>query len=72
MVSEPICWALSSRGAGCLKGLGTYLPGTFCKGAGCLSGVGTYLVDTELQGCRLFKLCRNLLARHCVAGVQAV
>ena len=25
-----------------------------------------------LQGCRLFKSCHNLPARHCVAGVQAV
>ena len=24
-----------------------------------------------MQGCRLFKRCRNLPARHCVAGVQA-
>ena len=25
-----------------------------------------------LQGCRLFKRCRNLPGGHCVAGVQAV
>ena len=25
-----------------------------------------------LQGCRLFKGCRNLPAGHCVAGVQSV
>ena len=43
-----------------------------CRGAGCLSGVRTYLPGTVLQGCRLLKLCRNLPAGHCVAGVQAV
>ena len=25
-----------------------------------------------LQGCRLFKLCQNLPAGHCAAGVQTV
>ena len=43
-----------------------------CKSAGCLSVVETYLLGTVLQGCRLFRQCRNLSARHCVAGVQAV
>ena len=43
-----------------------------CRGAGCLSRVRTYLPGTVLQGCRLFKLCRNLHAGHCVAGVQAM
>ena len=53
-VSEPTCPALGNRGADCLSGVRTYLPGTV------------------LQWCRLFKLCRNLPARHCVAGVQTV
>ena len=43
-----------------------------CRGTGCLSGVDTYLPVTVLQGCRLFKQCRNLPAGHCVAEVQAV
>ena len=42
------------------------------QGAGCLSGVGTYLPGTVLQGCRLFKRCQNLSARHCAAGVQLI
>ena len=42
-----------------------------CRGAGCLNGIGTYLLGTVLQRCRLFKRCRDLPARHCVAGVQA-
>ena len=37
-----------------------------------LSGVRTYLLGTVFQWCRLFKLCRNLPARHCVTVVQAV
>ena len=39
---------------------------------GCLSGVGTYLPATVLQGCSLFKQCRNLSVGDCVTGVQAV
>ena len=42
-----------------------------CRGAGCLSGVRTYLPGTVLQGCRLLKLCWNLPAGHCVAGMKA-
>ena len=38
------------------------------RGAGCLSSNRTYLRGTVLQGCRLFKWCRNLPPRHCVAG----
>ena len=41
-----------------------------CRDAGCVSSVRTYLPGTVLQGCRLFELCWNLPARHCVAGVQ--
>ena len=40
--------------------------------AGCLSIVGTYLPGTVLQGCKLFKQCRNLPTGHCVTEVQAV
>ena len=43
-----------------------------CRCAGCFSNVGTYLPGTVLQGCRLFMQCQNLLAGHCVTGVQAV
>ena len=47
-VSEPTCWALCCRDAGCLSGCRTYLQGTVCRGAGCLSVVGTYLPVTML------------------------
>ena len=43
-----------------------------CSGADCLSGVRTYLRGTVLQGCRLFKRCRNLPTGHCVTVVQTV
>ena len=65
MVSEPSSTALLGKGAGCLSGVGTFLPGTVLqavqrvsehssralwgKGAGCLSGVD-----------------------HCGAGMQTV
>ena len=42
------------------------------SGAGCLSIVRTYLACTVLQGCRLYKRCRNLPDGHCVTVVQAV
>ena len=38
--------------------------------ADCFSNVSTYLPGTVLQWCRLFKLCQNLPAGHCVTGVQ--
>ena len=46
--------------------------GLCCRGTGCLSDVGLYLPGTVLQGCRLLKQCRNLPAKHFVAGVQDV
>ena len=42
------------------------------SGEGCFSNVGVYVPGTVLQGCRLFKRCWNLPARHCVAVLQAV
>ena len=42
-------------------------PSMCCRGAGCFSNIGTYL-----QGCRLYKRCRNLPAGHCVTVMQAV
>ena len=53
-MSEPSCRALCYSGAGCLRSVGTYLPGTV------------------LQGCRLYKPCRNLPAGHCLTVVRAV
>ena len=43
-----------------------------CSGAGCLRSVRTYLPSTVLQGCRLYKRCRNLPAGHCLTVVRAV
>ena len=46
---------------------------TLCySDAGCLSNIRTYLLGTVLQGCRLFKRCRNLPVGHCVTVVKAV
>ena len=36
-MSEPTCWALCCRGAGCLSGVGTYSRALWDNGAGCLS-----------------------------------
>ena len=59
-------------GAGCLRGVRTYLLDTVLQVAGCLSYVGTFLQGTLGQGCRLFKGCQNLPPRQYGAGVQAV
>ena len=85
---KPTCRALCCMCAGCLSGVGTYLPGTvlqavyavseptswaLCgRGACCLSAVGTYLPGTVGQGCRLLKRCWNLPSQHCGAVVLAV
>ena len=71
MVLEPTCLALCCRGAGCLSGVGTYLPGTVLQGCRLFKLVGFYLPGTVLLGCRLFKLCQNLPDGHGVAGRQA-
>ena len=42
------------------------------SGADCFSNVRTYLPGTVLQGCRLYKRCRNLPSRHFVTVVQTV
>ena len=42
------------------------------SGEGCFSNVGVYLPGTMIQWCRLFKLCQNLPAGHCVTVVKAV
>ena len=42
-MSEPTCWALCYSGAGCLSGVGTYLPGTVLQWCYCFSNVRTYL-----------------------------
>ena len=42
------------------------------SGTDYLSGVGTFLQCTVLQWCRLFKLCQNLPAGHCVTVMQTV
>ena len=47
-------------------------PSLCCRSAGCLSNIRTYLPGTVLQGCRLYKRCRNLPAGHCVTVMQAV
>ena len=37
-----------------------------------LKRCGNLSAGTVLQGCRMFKQCQNLPARHCVAGVEDV
>ena len=69
-VSEPTCWALFCRGAGCLSGVRTYLQGTVCRGAGCLRGVGTNLPGTVLQGCRLLMQSQKYLPGTVLQGCR--
>ena len=85
MVLEATFGALWGRGAGCLSGVGTYLPGTVGQavkavseptsrallGQGCrlFDRVGTYLLSTAGQGCRVFKWCQFLLHQQ-VRGAE--
>ena len=70
MVLETTSWALWGRGAGCLSGVGTYLPGTVGQ------AVKAVLEPTSRallgQGFKLFKWGLSLPPWHCRAGVQAV
>ena len=78
-MSESTCQALCCRGAGCLSGEGTYLPGTVCAGVQarhCAAGMQAVKAVSEPTCPTLcagvFKHGQNLPARHCVAGLQAV
>ena len=68
VVSEPTCRALCCRGAGCLRGVRTYLPGTVLQGYGMFKRCHNLSSSTVLQGCRMFKRCPNLPGGHCVTG----
>ena len=53
------------QGAGCLRGVGTYLPALCSKRErerSLFKGCGNLSASTALQWCRLFKRCRNLSA----------
>ena len=71
-MSEPTSHALWGRGAGCLSGAGTYLPGTVLQGCRLFKWCLNLPPGHCVAGCRLFKRCPNLPARQSVAGVQAV
>ena len=71
-MSEPTCRALCYSGDGCFSNVRVYLLALCYSGKDCLSCVRTYLPRTVLQGCRLFKQCLNLPARHSVTVVKAV
>ena len=60
-VSEPTCQALCCRGAGCLSGVRTYLPGNVLQWCRLFKRCQTYLPGNVLQWCRLFKRCQTYL-----------
>ena len=64
MVSEPTCWTLCCRGAGCLSGVGTYMPDTVLQGCRLVKRCQNLPWGTLGQWCRLFKRCRNLPPGH--------
>ena len=71
-MSDPTRLALCCRGAGCLSGVRTNLPGTVLQGCRLFKWFWKLPASTGLQGCRLVKRCQNLPPRHCGAGLQAV
>ena len=70
MVLENTSRALWGRGAGCLSGVGSLLPGTVGQ------AVKAMLEPTFRallgQGCRLINWGWNIPPEHCWAGVQGV
>ena len=70
MVFEATFRALWGRGAGCLSGVGTYLPGTVGQAVKAVSEPTSRALLG--QGCRLFNRGWNLPPEHCRAGVQGV
>ena len=71
-VSEPTCQVVCCRGAGCLSGARTYLPGTVLQGCRMFKQCCNLSVGTVFQGYRMCKPCQNLPAGHFVAEVQDV
>ena len=70
MVLEATSRALWGRGAGCLNGVGTYLPGNVGQAVKAVSEPTSRALLG--QGCRLFNRRWNLPPEHCRAGVQGV
>ena len=62
VVLEPTCRALCCRGAGCLSGARTNLPGTVLQGCRLFKWCWDQPALHCMQGCRLFKQCQNLPA----------
>ena len=72
VVSEHIYQALCCRGAVCLSGVRTYLPGTVLQRCRLFKWSQNLPARHCVAGNRLFKWSPNLPVVHCVAGVQAV
>ena len=70
MVLETTSRALWGRGAGCLSGVGIYLPGTVGQAVKVVSEPTSRALLG--QGCRLFNRGWNLPPEHCWVGVQGV
>ena len=69
-MSEPICWALCCRGAGCLISVRTHLPGTVLQGCRLFKWCQNLPTLHCKQGCRLFKQCLNLHAGTVLLGCR--
>ena len=72
MDSEPTCWALCCRGAGCLRGVGTYVLGTVLQGCRLFKGSRNLRVGHCVAGVQLSGVGTYLVDTACVAGMQAV
>ena len=70
MVSEPTCRALCCAGAGCLSGVGSYLPGTVLQGYRLFKGCRNLPAGPCVAGVQAAVL--ELTCRVLCAGVQAV
>ena len=69
-MSASTCWTLCSRGAGCLSGVRTYLPGTVLQGCRLFKWCWNLPAQHCVQGCRLFKQCQNYLLGTMLKGCR--
>ena len=70
VVSEPTCLALCNRGADCLSGVGTYLPGTVLQWCRLFKQCRNLPAGHCVAGVQTVKQCQNLPAGYCGTVMQ--
>ena len=71
-MSEPTFHELWGKGAGCLSGVGTFLPDTVLQGCRMLKWCLNLPAGHCVAGMQAVEAVSEPTSRHCVAGVQNV